>query len=850
MALEDTEHNLEKEDTKVSKTSKILMRALVAITVVALGALVVVLLSGCGGEEAPTPAPVPTETPAEATPVPAEPTAEPTAEPGAVDDSWDRIQAAGRIVVGTSADYPPFESYVAPGQIDGFDIALMDEIGRRLGVQVVYVDYPFDALLTAGQAGQIDIAIAAISRTPEREAVVGFSNVYLVSEGAALAQQASDITLTKLEDVARYRVGVQRNTVYKNQIQTGFVDQGLMPPENLTWYEKAEDAVYELLAGRIELVVMDSQAAQVFAEEEAVKVVGIGGGQQFYAIALPKEAAALKAKIDEVITTLINEGFIASLSERYLGTPLVLPTPTPGPTSAPVPPPSCVNNMALVQHLTKETEMKPGQAFTKGWQVRNTGTCPWTTSYRLVFASGAKMAGEPAAVAREVKAGETYDWQVPLVAPVNPGTYEGIWQMVDAQGTPLGERLKVNITVKGGPTPTPKPSQTPSAYVEFKEKDNRYQIKVGESVTLIWSTENVKEVYFYSQYEDWRQGGVPGDGSSKETPQTTTTYYLKVINRDNTVYIPEIKITVEAAPEKPKITQFSVDPAGQITQGQSVAIRWQVDGKVDSVTLTANGQELSRASKGTITHTPLGVGQWNYHLKAVGPGGTNEGDRTITVVPVVDPITPEPPPPDPVIYAFDVSPNQIEVGNCVNVSWSVGGGAASVRVLRDGSPYWDPPDLQGQFCDTLDEARPYTYQLLARGRDKDVPSQKITVSVTEAPPQNPLANTSWVVRSLQDGAYAIVPDAPPTASFGADGTITGAGACMTYGGSYRAEGNSISISVGATSALNCSEFPDIEARMAQDQAFLDLLPMATNFSLDGNQLLILDPGGMRLMELR
>jgi heat shock protein HslJ len=186
----------------------------------------------------------------------------------------------------------------------------------------------------------------------------------------------------------------------------------------------------------------------------------------------------------------------------------------------------------------------------------------------------------------------------------------------------------------------------------------------------------------------------------------------------------------------------------------------------------------------------------------------------------------------------------------VNVSWSVGGGAASVRVLRDGSPYWDPPDLQGQFCDTLDEARPYTYQLLARGRDKDVPSQKITVSVTEAPPQNPLANTSWVVRSLQDGAYAIVPDAPPTASFGADGTITGAGACMTYGGSYRAEGNSISISVGATSALNCSEFPDIEARMAQDQAFLDLLPMATNFSLDGNQLLILDPGGMRLMELR
>ena len=120
----------------MSQTARILRGALVAVTVVALGALVMVLLSGCGGEEAPTPAPVATETPAEATPAPVEP----TVEPGAVDDSWERIQAAGRIVVGTSADYPPFESYVAPGQIDGFDIALMDEIGRQLGVQVVYVD--------------------------------------------------------------------------------------------------------------------------------------------------------------------------------------------------------------------------------------------------------------------------------------------------------------------------------------------------------------------------------------------------------------------------------------------------------------------------------------------------------------------------------------------------------------------------------------------------------------------------------------------------------------------------------------------------------------------------------------
>jgi len=209
---------------------------------------------------------------------------------------------------------------------------------------------------------------------------------------------------------------------------------------------------------------------------------------------------------------------------------------------------------------------------------------------------------------------------------------------------------------------------------------------------------------------------------------------------------------------------------------------------------------------------------------------------------------PPPPAPDPAIYLFDVTPNQIEAGNCVNVSWSVGGGTASITIKRDGAVYVDGiTEFNSSFCDTLDTAREVTYQLLARGQAKDVSSEVKRVNVTAAPPQNPLAGTHWVVTSLQD-SFLTVPDAPPTISFSADGAVTGAGACMAYGGSYGAQGDSIWIAV-QSSALNCSEFADVEARMAQDAAFLDLLPMSANFSLDGDRLLILDPGGMRLMEL-
>jgi len=82
------------------------------------------------------------------------------------DDSWAKVQQSGKLRVGTSADYAPFESYNAKYQIDGFDIALINEIAKQLGVTVDLNDFAFDGLGGALQVGQIDTSISAISVTP------------------------------------------------------------------------------------------------------------------------------------------------------------------------------------------------------------------------------------------------------------------------------------------------------------------------------------------------------------------------------------------------------------------------------------------------------------------------------------------------------------------------------------------------------------------------------------------------------------------------------------------------------------------------------------------------------------
>lgn len=130
------------------------------------------------------------------------------------------------------------------------------------------------------------------------------------------------------------------------------------------------------------------------------------------------------------------------------------PTPTPLPTLAPPTPsqpsaaptgtnatPACINRAEFVKNLmiADFTAFKPGQSFAKIWQIKNSGTCVWTTEYAIVYASGESM-GSPASapLPHPVNPGETIDLRLNLVAPETPNTYTGNWYLQDASGALFG----------------------------------------------------------------------------------------------------------------------------------------------------------------------------------------------------------------------------------------------------------------------------------------------------------------------------------------------------------------------------------------------------------------------------
>ena len=93
----------------------------------------------------------------------------------------EQIKAKGVLVLGTCADYPPYETHAivdGKDEIVGFDIEIAKEIAKALGVELKIEDMDFDALLVSLNSDKVDMVIAGMSANEERAKAVDFSMIY------------------------------------------------------------------------------------------------------------------------------------------------------------------------------------------------------------------------------------------------------------------------------------------------------------------------------------------------------------------------------------------------------------------------------------------------------------------------------------------------------------------------------------------------------------------------------------------------------------------------------------------------------------------------------------------------
>lgn len=115
-------------------------------------------------------------------------------------------------------------------------------------------------------------------------------------------------------------------------------------------------------------------------------------------------------------------------------------TPTTGLTQVAAPPdPNCARASLISENPPDDVILRPGEYFWKTWTLQNTGTCTWTTAYKLIFESGELMGGLMSyQLPDDVAPDEQIDVTIYLQAPATKGTFTGYWRLQSPWATNFG----------------------------------------------------------------------------------------------------------------------------------------------------------------------------------------------------------------------------------------------------------------------------------------------------------------------------------------------------------------------------------------------------------------------------
>jgi len=231
----------------------------------------------------------------------------------------EKIKERGYIVVGTSADFPPFEMVNEKNEIVGLDIDIAKKIAEKLGVKLVVKDIKFEGLIPALLSGDVDLVIAGMTITDERAKVVDFSIPYFEADQAVIVLK-DRTDMNSVEDLVGKKIGVQEGTTGDFWVTDNLVEKGKVKKEDVKRFGKFTVALLELKKGGIDAVVMDKPAAEMYTKlDNSLKVAVIIKTGEKYGIAVKKGNKDLLDIVNKVLDELIKSGEMEKLIKKWFG---------------------------------------------------------------------------------------------------------------------------------------------------------------------------------------------------------------------------------------------------------------------------------------------------------------------------------------------------------------------------------------------------------------------------------------------------------------------------------------------------------------------------------------------------
>lgn len=210
-------------------------------------------------------------------------------------------QAAEPIRVATDATFPPME-FVENGKRTGFDVELVEALGKAMGRPIEWIDIDFKGLVPGLVSRRFDMAVSAIYITDERKKVVDFTVPYYAGGLVVMAKDGNK-AIAKPADLAGKKVSVQVGTKSVSFLKEKY------PQAQLVEVEKNQEMFNLVDIGRVDAAVTGKPAAYQYARTKGgLKVLPEQLTVEEYGMAVRKDLPELTKALNEALAKLKADG--------------------------------------------------------------------------------------------------------------------------------------------------------------------------------------------------------------------------------------------------------------------------------------------------------------------------------------------------------------------------------------------------------------------------------------------------------------------------------------------------------------------------------------------------------------
>ncbi len=216
-------------------------------------------------------------------------------------------------VVGVSADNPPFVFVDTQkgGHIAGFEVELMEAISQEAGKKVEFRDMDFGSLIASLQSKRIDMSIAAIEITPEREKNLSFSENYHQAMTVLVSRKANP--LQGEIPWEGMKIGTQLGSAHEAYIKT---IETKYPNLKRISYNRVNEMIQDLSNGRLNGFLVEKPVAERLSRQYPFAQFTLPSLKNFYGVAFPKDSFLVPA-VNQALQRLKENGTLENLKKKW-----------------------------------------------------------------------------------------------------------------------------------------------------------------------------------------------------------------------------------------------------------------------------------------------------------------------------------------------------------------------------------------------------------------------------------------------------------------------------------------------------------------------------------------------------